>query len=361
MTSEASLALVRRRLRDQRLGGEGLERPADVVSWLGAMQAQEYAEAKWSIGERLRAGGDADVEAAFDRGEILRTHLMRPTWHFVARADIRWLLRLTAPRVHAVNRYWYGRSGLDGALLARSHDVLADAVRDGEPRTRKELVAALERAGIEASGLRLGYILMHAELEELLCSGPRQGRQQTYARLDDRAPGAVALPRERALEELARRYFTSHGPASVRDFVWWSGLTVADATQALERAGAALARSEAQDGSALYAAPDPLPGPRELGAFLIPMFDETLMGYKERRVALAAPPPRENLLERPIVIEGRTVGSWSRTLASRAVSVRATLFTPLDAGQEAQLDAAVARFGRFLGLPATLTATVAVP
>ena len=147
------LAVVHRRLRAQRLAAAPLASPAEAVAWLGAMQAQEFAEAKWSVGERVRGGTDADVEAAFERGEILRTHLLRPTWHFVAPGDIRWLLALTAPRVHALNRYMYRRTELDEATLARGCEVVAEALADGEPRTRPELAAALARAGIEAERL----------------------------------------------------------------------------------------------------------------------------------------------------------------------------------------------------------------
>lgn len=173
-----ALAVVRRRLYDQRLAAEPFDRPKDVVRWLGAMQAQEFAEAKWSIGQRARDCSEADVEQAFARGEILRTHVLRPTWHFVAADDIRWMLSLTAPRVHALNRYWYAKHDLDEGVLARGHEVLSRALQSGEPRTRKELASALARAGIAADGPRLAYLVMHAELEALVCSGPRRGAQQ---------------------------------------------------------------------------------------------------------------------------------------------------------------------------------------
>ena len=200
------------------------------MRWLGAVQAQQFDEAKWSLAERTHACTDADVEAAFARGEIIRTHVLRPTWHFVERGDVRWLLRLTRPRVHALNRYSYRMFELDASVLTRSHDVLAKTLADGEPRTRRELAERLAAAGIEADGPRLAYIVMHAELEELICSGPRRGKQQTYALLDHRAPPSPldGLSRERALAELVRRYFRSHGPATIKDFTAWSSLTVAD-------------------------------------------------------------------------------------------------------------------------------------
>ena len=353
------LAIIRRRLHSQRVASAPLATPVEVVRRLAAVQAQEYAEAKWSVGQRVRDGTDAEVEAACARGEILRTHLLRPTWHFVAREDIRWLLRLTAPRVHQANRFPYKTFGVQEDLRARSLTVFDRALADGAPRTRPELAAALRDAGIDADGLALGYLFMHAELEALICSGPRRGRQQTYALLDARAPGGRELGREEALAELARRYFTSRGPATVADFSTWSGLTVADCRAAVASLGDGLAHERDDEGTDWHAAPGE-PGPATATeAFLVPMYDELLIGYKGLRVVLARSPPREGLLSRPIVIDGLTVGSWKRTVTARSATIDATLFTPLDRPQLAALEAAVERFGRFNGVPGRLRAAEA--
>lgn len=349
-----ALAVVRRRLYDQRLAAEPFERPLDVVRWLGAVQAQELAEAKWSIGQRVRDCSDADVEQAFARGEILRTHVLRPTWHFVAAADIRWMLALTAPRVHAFNRYWYGKHELDDAVLGRGHAVLSQALEGGEPLTRPELAAALGRAGIVAEGPRLAYIVMHAELEGLVCSGPRRGAQHTYLLLEDRAPPAPELTREQALAELTLRYFRSHGPATVKDFTWWSSLTVADAKAGLETVGHELAHEVAEDGTSWFSASAPHEPRAATGAFLLPGYDEAVIAYKDLKIVLAASPPREGLLTRPIVIDGRTVGSWKRTATKRAAVIEATMFTSLRPDATKALGEAAERFGRFVYLPVTL-------
>ena len=352
------LSIVRRRLVDQRLAGEPFEEAADAVRWLGAVQAQEFAEAKWSLAERTRRSTDLEVEAAFSRGEIIRTHLLRPTWHLVAPEDLRWLLRITRPRVHALNSYWYRKAELTPDVLTRGHDALASSLDGGETRTRRELERSLARAGISADGVRLAYLLMHAELEELICSGPRRGKQQTYALLDSRVPPSTLddMPRDRALRELVLRYFRSHGPATIRDFTAWSSLTVADTRAALEDLGDAL-RSETDDsGTRWYAAPSrvqELPR-RARGAFLVPMFDETIVAYQDLRVALAYPPPRPGILDRAIVIDGRTHGSWSRVLNGRTVTVAATLFGPLASQQTRLFTDAVERFGRFLGAEASV-------
>ncbi len=190
---------------------------------MGAMQAQDYPGAKWGIGLRGARLTDAAVEEAFGQGRILRTHLQRPTWHFVAPADIRWMLALTASRVHTANGPCYRRYGLDSTLLARSRQVLERTLAGDRHMTRAELATALRQDGIAAAGMRLAYLMMHAELEGVVCSGARRGKQMTYALLAERAPLATVMPRDQALSALAARYVASHGPATVRDFCWWAG------------------------------------------------------------------------------------------------------------------------------------------
>lgn len=356
------LTTLRRRLAEQRLTGEPFDSVAEAVGCLGAMQAQEFAEVKWSLSERTRDRTDADVEAAFTRGEVIRTHVLRPTWHLVAKEDLRWLLRLTRPRVHALNRYMYRKLELDGKVLVRGHDVIAAALGEGEPLIRRELKERLAAAGIEADGLRLGYVLMHAELEALICSGPRRGKQQTYALVDRRVPasGRDGLAGDDALDELVLRYFRSHGPATVRDFCAWSSLTVTHTKRALERLGGELEREEGDDGATWHAAPEsasPLTE-RAARAFLVPMFDETIVAYRDLRVVLAHPQPRPGILDRAIVIGGRTHGSWKRTIRGRRVVVEAALFGELADSDARALDGAVARFGKFLGMEASLEAGI---
>src|SRR5438270_2674002 len=229
-----NLDIAQRRLHNQHITRRTLETPEALVEWLGAVQAQDYAAAKWALGLRLPGVTDDDIEQAFTGGTILRTHVMRPTWHFVSSADIRWLLALTAPRVHAANAYWYRRVGVDETTVGHSMDVLANALQGGKQLTRDELASALKLAGIVTEGeQRVTYIVMRAELDGLICSGARRGKQFTYALLAERAPHPRMLARDEALAELTMRYFMSHGPAAIRDFVWWSGLTAADAKAGL--------------------------------------------------------------------------------------------------------------------------------
>jgi hypothetical protein len=349
--------LVRRRLAAQRLTADPFDDAAQAVEWLGAVQAQVFDEAKWSLGERTRGCTDADVEAAFAGGEIVRTHVLRPTWHFVARRDARWLLRLTRPRVHALNRYSIAQYGLDGKLLGRTERLLAAALADGEPRTRPELAASLATAGVEAAGPRLAYVLMQAELEEVICSGPRRGKQHTYALLDHRVPTSPLddLPRERAVEELVRRFFVSHGPATVKDFTAWSSLTAAETKAALERLGGELEVEQDGAGTAWYAGRGgPGSARRDRRGFLIPTYDETIVAYQGLRVAPAYP-VGPVAFERVAVVDGRAVGSWKRRVEPRRVVVELTRYGALSDRDTRALESVTRRFGRFLGTTAVLT------
>jgi hypothetical protein len=336
--------------------GEGSRnRAEDVVRWLVAVQAQDYAGAKWALGLRLQGAADDDIEEAFQKGTILRTHLLRPTWHFVTPADIRWLLVLTAPRVHATNAHMYRRLELDDALFRRSHDILGQALQGGNELTRDELRATLQNAGIHAgTGQRLAYIVMRAELDGILCSGARRGRQFTYALLDERAPGGLALSRDEALAELAERYFASRGPATVQDFAKWSGLAAADARAGLEAVKSRLdhAAVEGRDywfATSMLAAPDDPPR-----AYLLSVYDEYISGYKDRSAIADADVgamlfTMGNALTHVVVVDGRIVGSWRRTLSKNEVSVETNIFLSLTEAQQQAISAAARRFGDFVG------------
>jgi hypothetical protein len=350
------LTVVRRRLAVQRLSADPLATPAAVVRWLGAMQGQEYAEVQWSIARRMGMEVDEGaIEAAFASGELVRTHLLRPTWHVVAATDLRWLLALSAPRVHAANKYWYKKLGLDASVLARGMVTIDRAVSDGEAHTRNELGAALAADGIEFDRLALTYMVMYAELEALICSGPRRGKKQTYMSVDARVPSGQALDREEALAELLSRYLRSRGPATIKDFTTWSGLTVADAKAGLALIGDDFVCEVDGEGVAWWSSPDAPAAPASTGAHLIPMYDELTIAYRQARVVFAQPPPRSGMLERPILVDGMTIGSWKRTLTARTVTVTATLFTEPDSAGGAAVEDEVARFGRFLARSAAWT------
>src|SRR6266567_8254469 len=278
-----NLDIAHQRLHNQRIAGAPFEKPVDVVTWLGAVQAQDFAGAKWALGLRLQGATDESIEQAFADGTILRTHVMRPTWHFVAPADIRWLLALTAPRVHAASAYHNRKLELDDAVFRSTNAVLTNALQGGKQLTRDELASALQQAGIVTEGeQRVTYIIMRAELDGIICSGARRGKQFTYALLAERAPHARMLARDEALAELTTRYFMSHGPATIQDFVWWSGLAAADA-----KAGLAMVTSHLQqetiNGQMYWFSLSTLPvqDPSQT-AYLLPNYDEYTVGYTDR-------------------------------------------------------------------------------
>ena len=356
------LNIAQQRLHNQLITRQTFEKAGDVVRWLGAVQAQDYAAAKWALGLRMQNSTDEIIEQAFAVGAILRTHVMRPTWHFVLPADIRWMLALTAPRVNAGNASWYRRLELDDALFIRSNAVLAKALQGGKQLTRAELVSVLQRAGIATDELqRFSYIIMRAELDGIVCSGARRGRQFTYALLDERAPQAMTLDRHEALAEVASRYFTSRGPATLQDFVWWSGLTVADARTGLEMVTTQLMH-EVVDGQKYWFSSSASPS-NDLSqtVYLLPNYDEYIVGYTDRSAVFDAShaqhlDARGNVLfQHTIVLNGLVVGTWKRILKKDEVMLTPSLFTPLTKDETHALAASAERYGEFLNMPVNVT------
>ena len=361
-----SFDIIRQRLHNQHIAKQTLTKPEEVVRLLGAVQAQDFPGAKWAVGMRLLDATDDDLEQAFTEGAILRTHLMRPTWHFVVPDDIRWILALTAPRVNAASAYYYRQLELDDATFARSNAAIGKALEGGRHLTRSELETVLEQAGIAANGgLRTGYIMMRAELDGIVCSGPRRGKQFTYALLDERAPNARKLARDEALAELSLRYFGGHGPATVRDFVWWSGLTVSDAKAGIQMVKSQLS-SDVVDGATYWFSPQSADTATDTdisqSAYLLSTYDEYGIGYKDRKDILdPAYTEQASAGKLPVVpflsqvaIGGKILGAWKRTLQKSEVVIEAYYYRPLNEGEVRALDMAVERYGRFLGLRATL-------
>jgi hypothetical protein len=353
-------SIVRQRLGNQHLRRPKHSDPAAVVACLGAVQAQEFAAAKWGLGQRTKGVTDEAVARAFDEGRILRTHVMRPTWHFVAPADIRWLQALTAPRVNRASAFYYRQAGLDAAVFARTRRVIERALRDGTYLTRAEVGAALQRAGIAATGVRLGLVMLRAELDALVCSGPRRGKQSTYALLEERVPPTTPLGRDEALATLATRYFSSHGPATIRDFAWWSGLTVGEARIGVDAARPSLSRTLVDDMEYYYRSSGSAAAGASPMACLLPVYDEYLIAYKDRepvqgRTTGAAAVTAAHIFQHSVVIDGRLVGSWNRTPRPTAMHVEVAPFRSLTRTEQQALAKAAERYSAFLGVPVNLT------
>jgi hypothetical protein len=351
-----NLDIARQRLHNQLITRSTFEKPEDVVQWLGAVQAQDYAAAKWAVGLRLQGTSSDDIEQAFADGTILRTHLMRPTWHFVSPTDIRWLLALTAPRVNAAIAYGYRKSELDDDVFLCSNAVLAKALQGGKQLTRPELVSALQQAGIATDDLRFTHIMIRAELDGIVCSGARRGKQFTYALLDERAPQTRTFDRDEALAAFARRYFTSHGPATLQDFVWWSGLTVSDTKASLAMVASQLTHEVIDERTYWFATSTPRKKDLSPTAYLLPNFDEYIVGYTDRSAVFDAShtkklDPRGNVLfNHTMVLNGRVVGTWKRTIKKDAVLLTPSLFTPLNEAETRAFAESANRYGAFLDM-----------
>jgi hypothetical protein len=346
------------RLRNQRISQPDCRTAQSVVSWLGAVQSQEFTLAKWGLGLRGKGLTEAAVDREFDEGRILRTHILRPTWHFVAPADIRWMLAVSGPRVHAANANYYRKTGADPSSLSRSRKVIERALAGGTALTRTELAEQFARSGITAAGMLLAYLVMHAELEGVICSGPRRGKQFTYMLLDERVPRTKALTRDQALAELVRRYFTSHGPATIQDFCWWSGMTVRDTKMGLDAIASQVVR-ETIAGESYWMVPSALPAPREADAVdLLPIYDEYLISYKDRTAMQDPLKPGEKRVDDDygsfLMIDGKLAGRWRRVEVKSSIEVAVTPYRKLTRSQQRALALTVERFSKFAGRNAKL-------
>jgi winged helix DNA-binding protein len=353
--------IAARRLRAHRLTGKPFASAIDAVQWLGAVQSQDYAGAKWALGQRSQAVTDAALDNLFDEGAILRTHVMRPTWHFVVPEDIRWLLELTSPRIRLSLAGRHRQLEIDDEVIGRAQAAFAAALAGGRHLTRPELGQVLREAGIASGGQRLPHLLMAAELDGLIVSGPRRGREFTYGLLEERAPGARALDRDEAVAELTRRYFVSHGPAQLQDFVWWSGLTVADARTGIELAGAALDRQVVDGKDYWFDARTRPDGEAMPAVHLLSNFDEYTVAYRDRAAMVDPERPFEpalfsfgSILSKVVIVAGRVRGTWRRTAARGCVRVEVRLLNGLEPAEAAAVEESGRRLGWFINRPVEL-------
>lgn len=353
-----TIDICNQRLVTQHLVKQTLETGSEVVKLLGAVQAQDYQGAKWALSQRTMAATDAGIEQELTDGAILRTHVLRPTWHFVAQAELRWMLELTGPRVKTQLGYYDARLGIDSAVLRRSRAVMIKALEGGTHLTRAELAQTLKGNGIRSDGTqRMAHLVMHAELDALICSGARKGKQFTYALLDERARPAKKLSRDEALYALGTRYFGTRGPATEDDFAWWSGLTKADAKAFVQAAGDFLT-SEKIDGRQYWYHPPAVSVRRRLPlAHLLPNYDEYFIGFRDRtaihatlgkaKVTTSINALSGNLL----TINGQIVGGWTRAASTKSVRVSLKPLTRFSDAEKRAIHAQVSRYARFLGMP----------
>jgi hypothetical protein len=355
-----TLDIPKDRLHSQLLSQTDYTEPDEIVEWFGAVQAQDYAGAKWALAQRSKDSlTDAMIEKAFNEGRILRTHVMRPTWHFVTPSDIGWILDLTVSRVKITMAHMDRQLGLDKSILKKSNAVLKKALQGNQQLTRSEIAPILKKAGIAVDGYRIGQLMGHAELDQVICSGARKGKQFTYALLEERAQQARRLDRDEALAELTRRYFRSHGPATLEDFVWWSGLTKTDARKGMEAVQPGFEQETIANQT--YWFPTIRPKKNSLTtAYLLPNYDEYTVGYRDRSAIFDGSHIdklsafRESILTQVTVLDGQVSGTWKRILKKKEVVIELAPFTLLSNAQNQAVIAAAQRYSKFVQLPLVL-------
>lgn len=345
------------RLAAQQLNTSQIRDASELVTWFGAIQAQEYAQTKWSIGLRLPQLNDKTIEDEISDGKLIRTHLLRPTWHLVAAEDLRWMLMLTAPRVNAINAYMYRKMEVDAPLFKRCHRILTKALEGNRHLTRDELHHALANHKIKAEGTRLACILMESELRGLICSGIKRDKQFTYALLEERVAPVKEKTKEEALAELTKRYFKSRGPANLKDYATWSGLTTTDCRKGIDLTGTLLGQEKIGDELYYFDATIGKP-PVPKGIQLLPIYDEYIMGYKNREAILQFKNSIQQSFsfDNTIVLNGQIIGSWKRTIKPNIIALEYQLLKSLSSREQTDLKKQIARFGRFYGLPISVSA-----
>jgi hypothetical protein len=346
-----------RRLRNQRIAGDRCEKPDEVVRYLGAMQAQDYHQVLWAIGSRMQHASAADIERSIADREIVMTWPMRGTIHAVPPESVRWMLQLLSPRILAGDKRRLEQLELTPEIIEQSKELLFRALQGNRRISRPVLMQLFEEAGIRTSGQRGYHLLWHMAQKGLICLGPREGKQQTFVLLDEWAPPARDVSREEVLAQLTERYYAGHGPATVHDFAWWTGLTLSDARRGLELAGRQLESVKIDDRELWYHSSLSAGGIEvRPSVYLLPGFDEYLLGYKDRSDVLREEhakyiiPGGNGVFMPNIVIDGQVAGIWKRTIKTKGLDMVLQLFAAHDDRAD-DLMAAASRYGEFVGLP----------
>ncbi len=349
-----AIEISRTRLISQNIGEKSLKTCKEVVRWMGAMQAQDFGMSKWAIGVRLPNPTENEITRAINSGEILRTHLLRPTWHYVSNDDIYWMLALTAPQIKPAFKSRHSDLGITKEILKKSYEVLEKALRDGTHLTREEAITELAKVKIATDQNRASHLFAWAELEGLICSGALKDGKPTYALLDERVPTKKSLTKQEALATLAKTYFSSRSPATLQDFVWWSGLSIKEAKQALDSVTTDF-KSETINSKTYWYSESPRSPKKELDSvYLLPAFDEFIISYKDRTATMPFETHKkavsDNGIFRPIiVVNGQVRGIWKRIVKKDKVLLETVFFETPSIKILNRVKAAFHHYGDFIG------------
>ncbi len=326
-----TLDILKIRLHNQLLSGTALQEPHEIVSYMGAMQSQAFEMAKWGIGARLKGTTNKEVEDAVNAGKIIRTHILRPTWHFVSAEDIHWMFELSAPRIMPIIMGYWKMRGVGEELFVPAVRIVEKLLENGNHLTRQEIGTALIAEGVFTDQEAAHHIMGRAEIEGIVCSGRLKRNKQTYALMRERVPKKESLCREEALERLARRFFTSHGPATLQDFYWWSGMTLTDTKKALAQIKHDFI-SENINGRTFWMKNDiEIPADTADSALLLPPFDEFVVSYKDRSEIIeehhySKVMTKNGLFSPTVMLGGKIIGSWKKVSAKGKVGAALSFF-----------------------------------
>jgi len=344
------------RLESQHISRTDFKTPYEVVKHMGAMQAQDYHGVLWGIGLRTEDCTVKDIEQAILDRKIVRTWPMRGTLHFVAAEDIRWMLKLLTPRMIKAAAGRRRNLEIEDAELEKARKVLSSALSGSdEYLSRQALLEILNKNGIRTTGQRGYHILAHWSQQSLLCFGPHIGKQASFTLLERWVPKAKELSREESLAELTRRYFTSHGPATIKDYVWWSNLTSADAKLGLELAKDRLTQETVED-KVYYLTPSSMEASKP-SAYLLPAFDEYMLGYTDRSAVLHVDhaqkvvPGGNGVFLNTLVLDGQIVGLWKKQPKAKSINLQLLPFTNLSVSDKKRIEIAAKRYEHFIDTP----------
>ena len=348
-----SMEISNARLISQKIAAPEFKTVKEIVSFMCAIQAQDYSMAKWAIGVRLSNVTQKTVESSIDKGEIIRIHVLRPTWHLISADDVYWMLQLSVPKIKSSVKSRHNELGLTESVISKTKDIIQKNLSNGLSLTREELANEFHRAKIKTDANRLSHILFRAEMDGIVCSGPTKNKKQTYSLLYERVPRGKELSRDESLSELAKRYYISRCPATLEDFIWWSNLPVKDARKALDMIKADFF-SETIDG-VKYWFPNSYPGyyPKNTTVHLLPAFDEFLISYKDRSSSLSLINNKKTVTDNgifhpPVVVNGQVAGVWKRTIEKNKVIVETILFQENDKKTRNMIEKRARIFGKFL-------------
>jgi hypothetical protein len=341
------------RICNQKVAATEFRTAGEIVAWMGAIQAQDYSMSKWAIGARLLDSTDEKIEGSFNKGEIIRTHLMRPTWHFVPAEDVYWMLELTAPRIKASLKSRHKSLELSGSIFRKSNHIIEKSLSGGLALRREDLDKEFKKAMISTDANRLSHLLLHAELDGIICSGPVKDNKQTFSLLSQRVPDRKVFSRDDSLAKLAMRYFNSHSPATIQDFAWWSGLSQKDAAFAMDSVKQNFIAEII--GSKKYLFPNSLPAVRydKTDLHLLPAYDEFLISYRDRSASLLLADNKKTISANGIfypvvVLNGQVTGLWRRSMKNGKIIIEILLYKKHDRACRELAEKKAYEIGRFL-------------